>query len=311
MKTQVKKYLSGLMLSMMLVLTLSLVAQDNPPPQDNGAPPVDAPQANAPVTLQTFYDQLAPYGQWVNYPNYGYVFIPSVAPGFTPYSTNGHWVYNDAYGWTWASDYAWGWATFHYGRWNYDAAYGWFWIPDLNWGPAWVAWRNCQGYYGWAPLPFGVSINVGFGGGYNIAAEHWCFVPQEHLCELNLGAFFIPREHNYAFIQHSTIIDRMDYDNGHRFGYFKGPDRVEVEGYTHHPIQVVSVDRYRYAPARTVVVEHRDAQQRVVVEQRHDAPVRQDNHVVAAPRVEQRSTPTHYVEARNVPQRGGDVHHGR
>jgi len=302
MQTTLRKYLSGAMVCFMLTLSVSLLAQDNPPPQDNGAPPpTDAPQANAPVTLQNFYDQLAPYGQWVNYPNYGYVFIPSVAPGFTPYSTNGHWVYNDAYGWTWASDYAWGWAAFHYGRWNYDASYGWFWIPDLNWGPGWVAWRNCQGYYGWAPLPYGVNINVGFGGGYNIAAEHWCFVPQAHLCELNLGAFFIPREHNYAFIQHSTIIDRMDYDNGRRFGYFKGPDRVEVEGYTHRPVEIVSVDRYRYAPARTVVVEHRGAPERVV-EQRHDAPVvRQDNHVVAE---RTNHAPTHFVEARNVPQRG-------
>lgn len=91
-----------------------------------------------PITLQTFYDQLAPYGQWINYPNYGYVFIPSAGPGFVPYSTSGHWVYTEQYGWTWASDYAWGWATFHYGRWNYDMNYGWFWVPDLQWGPAWV-----------------------------------------------------------------------------------------------------------------------------------------------------------------------------
>jgi len=322
MKTQLRKYLSASMLSLMLVMAVLVKAQDNPPPpdqqpQDNGVPVTSDQQA--PVTMQTFYDQLAPYGQWVNWPNYGYVFIPSVAPGFAPYSTSGHWVYDDSYGWTWASDYPWGWATFHYGRWNYDASYGWFWIPDLNWGPAWVAWRSCDGYYGWAPLPWGVSINVGFGGNYNIAAEHWCFVPREHICEVNLGGFFIPRVHNYAFIQHSYIIDRMDYDNGRHFGYYKGPDRIEVEGYTHHPVAVVAADRYRYAPVRNTVAAHRDEQI-----QRHDDPhynqqneQRHDNNRDG--RNEQRHddnhgnqrqyTPSHYVEARNVPQRGG--HYGR
>jgi hypothetical protein len=207
---------------------------------------VYAGPANTGISLQTFYDQLAPYGQWVDYPNYGYVFIPSVAPGFMPYSTAGHWVYNEQYGWTWASDYPWGWATFHYGRWNYDANYGWFWIPDLNWGPAWVAWRSCEGYYGWAPLPWGCNINTGFDGDCGVAAEHWCFVPQEHICELNLGAYFVPRVHYWAFLQHSTIINRMDYDNHGRFGYFRGPDRTEVERYVNHPVNIVAVDQYRH-----------------------------------------------------------------
>jgi hypothetical protein len=74
---------------------------------------------NAGVSFQMFYDQLSPYGQWVNDPNYGYVWIPDVGPNFQPYATNGYWTMTD-YGNTWVSDYEWGWAPFHYGRWLYD-----------------------------------------------------------------------------------------------------------------------------------------------------------------------------------------------
>ena len=41
------------------------------------------------VSFQIFYDQLSPYGQWVDYPNYGYVWIPDAGSGFVPYSTGG------------------------------------------------------------------------------------------------------------------------------------------------------------------------------------------------------------------------------
>jgi len=316
MKT-LKKYL------VLAVLFFSIVSAQNVKAQ--------GPAPDGGITLQTFYDQLAPYGQWVNYPNLGYVFIPSVAPGFTPYSTAGHWTYSDQYGWTWASDYPWGWAAFHYGRWNFDANYGWFWIPDLNWGPAWVAWRNCEGYYGWAPMPWGCNINVGFDGDCGIPAERWCFVPQEHLCEFNLGAFFVPRVHYRAFLDHSTIINRMDYDNGHHFGYFRGPDRVEVERYTHHPVTVVTVNAYRRPDNYNANYERHDDHvvNNVVVRQDEHANMqaqRQDNHANEqvqrqdnrAPSqmqnnhgnmgggqvAHQNAAPQRAVEINNVPQRG-------
>ena len=72
---------------------------------------VSAQQSN--VSFQVFYDQLSPFGEWVNYSNYGYVWIPDAGPDFEPYSTDGHWIFTE-YGWTWMSDYSWGWAPFHY-----------------------------------------------------------------------------------------------------------------------------------------------------------------------------------------------------
>src|SRR4249919_1888544 len=76
------------------------------------------------VSFQLFYDNLSPHGQWANHPDYGYVWIPKVHKGFSPYSSDGHWVFTDD-GWTWVSDFSWGWAPFHYGRWDYDPYYGW------------------------------------------------------------------------------------------------------------------------------------------------------------------------------------------
>src|SRR5579864_406878 len=90
------------------------------------------------VSYQTFYDQLSPYGSWINYPGYGYVWVPNnVDPSFSPYLTNGHWVYTDM-GWAWVSDFDWGWGPFHYGRWLDDPYYGWLWVPGYDWAPAWV-----------------------------------------------------------------------------------------------------------------------------------------------------------------------------
>ena len=88
-----------------------------------------------PVSFQIFYDQLGSYGQWVDYPDYGYIWIPYVRETFAPYSTNGYWVLTE-YGWSWMSDYNWGWAVFHYGRWGFNNALGWFWVPGYEWGPS-------------------------------------------------------------------------------------------------------------------------------------------------------------------------------
>src|SRR5579872_2213465 len=132
------------------------------PPQQQ-----EVPDENAQVSYQEFYDQLSPYGHWVQHPQYGYVWIPEAGPDFVPYSSGGYWVWTDAYGWTWTSDYQWGWAPFHYGRWDFADEYGWYWVPDYTWGPAWVAWRQCPGYYGWCPLRPGISIEFAIGGRYD------------------------------------------------------------------------------------------------------------------------------------------------
>ena len=130
----------------------------SPPEDQSAAPPTE-------VTINYFYDTLAPYGYWVNVEGYGRCWRPSVVvynPGWQPYCDHGHWVYTDC-GWYWCSDYSWGWAPFHYGRWFQHPHWGWCWTPDTAWGPSWVTWRYSSGYCGWAPLPPFATYQAGRG----------------------------------------------------------------------------------------------------------------------------------------------------
>src|ERR1019366_1417506 len=107
-----------------------------------------------PASIASFQTQLAPYGTWMDVPGYGLCWRPSVAatdPYWRPYCDQGHWLYT-ADGWFWQSDYPWGDIAFHYGRWFRDSL-GWLWVPGYDWAPAWVCWRQADGYCGWAPLP--------------------------------------------------------------------------------------------------------------------------------------------------------------
>ena len=149
----------------------------NPPP----AQP-DQYEDTDPSALTDFHAALDPYGNWVDDPTYGTVWVPeasAVGPDFTPYVSAGHWSYDDDY--TWVSDYGWGWAPFHYGRWVWAAGPGWEWVPGRAYAGAWVSWRYGWGdwpYVGWAPL----GPTWGWRGG----------------CAVGLG--FVPRA-PYAFVR--------------------------------------------------------------------------------------------------------------
>ena len=179
-----------------------------------GPPPTDA------VSYQTFYDALSPYGIWVDDPDYGYAWVPDAGPDFQPYRTNGHWVYTD-YGWTWVSDYIWGWAPFHYGRWRYSDGYGWLWVPGYTWGPAWVAWRQSAGYYGWAPLGpppvrSGVHISIGFSFSFGDAPavpDRWCFVPAAYVASPRIATYYVPPAQTTVVYNNTTVIHNTYVNN--------------------------------------------------------------------------------------------------
>ena len=174
------------------------------------------------VSFQVFYDELSPYGRWVEYPGHGYVWMPSGYRGFRPYETDGHWVFTD-YGWMWVSDYPWGWATVHYGRWDYDNVYGWYWVPDEEWGPAWVSWRRSPGYYGWAPLRPGISISIAFGSTYQEQDDRWVFVRDRDITQRDLSRRYINRSRNIAIIRSSTVIVNTRKDDRRNATYVAGP----------------------------------------------------------------------------------------
>jgi hypothetical protein len=205
-------------------------------------------QEDEQVSYQTFYDELEPYGSWIDYPDYGYVWHPDAGPGFRPYSTNGHWVWNDSYEWMWVSDYSWGWAPFHYGRWFYDDYYGWLWVPGYDWSPAWVCWRSGGDYYGWAPLgpQFSIGVNLSFGS-YSPPANYWCFVNRQYIASPRVYDYCYGVQRNAVFINHTTIINNYRRE---RNVFMTGPGRREVERYTRQPIRSVAV-RDVARPGRT------------------------------------------------------------
>jgi Family of unknown function (DUF6600) len=201
-----------------------------------------APQkasAQVSVSFQLFYDDLSPYGYWVDNSDYGYVWVPNVSAGFTPYGTNGHWVFTNA-GWTWFSDYSWGWAPFHYGRWYTDPYYGPMWVPGNEWGPGWVTWRSSAGYYGWAPIGPGVSIELAYSNGYNVPYNQWTFVGERNFGSTNMSNYYVDRSTNTTIINNSTVINNMSGGAGGA-NYNAGPARTDVEkrsGSTFAPVTI-------------------------------------------------------------------------
>ncbi|WP_227687161.1 DUF6600 domain-containing protein [Spirosoma arboris] len=203
-------------------------------------------QPGVSVPVESFYNELAPYGQWIQYPGYGNVWVPNAGPDFQPYASAGHWVVTE-YGNTWVSDYAWGWAPFHYGRWIFDQAYGgWIWIPGSDWGPAWVSWRSGGGYYGWAPLAPGWDINVNV----NIPAPYWIFVPQIYITSPNLYSYYVPRPQIVNIYQRTTIFNNVYRSNNRAYVY--GPPRGDIERITRRSVPVYRIDPMD-RPGRSVV----------------------------------------------------------
>jgi hypothetical protein len=190
-----------------------------------------APQrasAQVSISFQVFYDNLTPYGNWVDNSDYGYVWVPRVARGFYPYGTNGHWVFTRE-GWTWVSSYSWGWAPFHYGRWFYDSWYGWVWVPDNEWGPGWVSWRRSEGYYGWAPIGSGISVDIAYSNSYTLPCDRWRLVRDRDFGRTNINNYYVSTTNYTTIINKSVVINNIQVDNSRHVRYNAGPDRTEVE----------------------------------------------------------------------------------
>ncbi len=176
---------------------------DAAPPDDPGAAEqeqVAAPSGDGqvadtdPGAATYFRPTLASYGQWVNDPTYGTVWVPDsavVGADFAPYVTSGHWALSASGNWMWVSDYPFGWAVFHYGRWVWIDNVGWAWIAGRRYADAWVVWRvpdDGYAYVGWAPMPptwgwyDGVAVSFWFGvpAAYVFCPSYYAFSPHVH-----------------------------------------------------------------------------------------------------------------------------------
>jgi hypothetical protein len=125
-------------------------------------------------------EDLDVYGHWVNVPEFGRVWSPTVGGGWSPYRA-GRWLWEPYWGWTWVSHEPWGWAPYHYGRWF---LYGksWMWWPGPvdgagnyrpEWAPAYVSFFGFGGHrgvslgfgsVGWLPLGPGDLFYPWYGG---------------------------------------------------------------------------------------------------------------------------------------------------
>lgn len=206
-------------------------------------------QPNVSVTFQTFYNDLQPYGQWIDNAQYGYCWVPNVDRGFRPYYSNGYWVMTE-YGNTWVSNYSWGWAPFHYGNWTYDDYYGWIWVPGTTWGPAWVSWRNGGGHYGWAPIAPGISITVATSPRYYCSNDWWIFVPQRNIYSRTLNHYWRGARYNTTYINQTTIINNTYINNNQR--YACGPRSAEIHRATGQQVRTYGV-RTGMKPGRSQV----------------------------------------------------------
>jgi hypothetical protein len=194
------------------------------------------------VSFQTFYDELSPYGQWIKDPDYGFVWIPDVQDDFRPYYSNGRWAMTQ-YGNTWVSNYDWGWAPFHYGRWSFHPMGRWIWIPGYEWAPAWVSWRQGGGYYGWAPLGPGISININVGYANRIPMDWWVFTPYNYIYgNWQRNAYWGPRYNN---IYSKTVIINNNYYYGNRYYVAAGPRRNDIQRYTKQRVTVYNIQDAR------------------------------------------------------------------
>ena len=204
-------------------------------------------QARADVSVNFFYDNLDPYGEWVQTPDYGYCWHPTgVDENWAPY-TDGYWAYTDD-GWTWVSYEDYGGIVYHYGRWAHMHDEGWVWVPGETWAPAWVSWRSNDDYVGWAPLPPEAHWRGGFGFGrgvdasFDIGPGFYSFVGVRDFGAPALGPVILNREQNVTIINNTTNITNITTINNSNV-YVGGPSYAKVAARSARPIPTLKIVR--------------------------------------------------------------------
>ena len=168
----------------------------------------------ADISINIFFDKLAPQGVWVSHPQYNYVFCPRVAADWRPY-TRGHWVYLRHYGWYFASDEPFAWAVYHYGRWFADQRLGWCWVPGTVFAGAWVSWRRGADYVGWSPLP---PVHKGYAVAADVPSAEpprsdWVFVPAPRFLEPDLSVSIVIGERQPEIFQRTQYAGPVTVEN--------------------------------------------------------------------------------------------------
>jgi hypothetical protein len=169
----------------------------------------DLPPGEAAPDLGLFDRTLAPYGRWVHDARWGRLWTPHDLR-YRPYD-RGYWQLT-SWGMTWVAEEPFGWIVTHYGRWFWSGR--WYWRPDNVWGPAWVMWREADGYLGWAPMP---PLRV------VIAESHWRFVPSYDVLRVDLRGAHV-RDGWSVYRRSRPVVRYVRTPRGEL--YVAGPDLV-------------------------------------------------------------------------------------
>ena len=237
-----------------------------------------------PPSVTYFYQDLLPYGAWIQLPEAGWCWQPRAVVldrTWRPYCHGGHWLWTNA-GWYWQSDYSWGWAPFHYGRWLLHERCGWLWTPDTVWGPAWVTWRVGEDCCGWAPLPphaeFDLSSGFRFNGvrvtasfDFGLRPEFFTFIAladfhQHDLSRRRYTPADAERSYRQATIVNNYVVNHAVVNRGVAI------DRVTAA--THRPVQTVAIRDLPGGAPRPANLRSSDQGAPTVYRPRLEAPAR-------------------------------------
>ena len=181
-----------------------------------------------PQDLRVYGNTFDRNGRWQYDTSYGYVWYPSVVPGWRPYY-HGYWEPIRHYGWTWIGADVWSWPTHHYGRWGHSGG-GWYWIPGRTFGAAWVSWGAADGYVSWCPLGFDNRPVFAWSLGPGYPSRGWVVVPRTHfgirgsfVNRYAVSPHHIPR--HTAFVTQAVPPVAVPRDAGHRASVSAGDFR--------------------------------------------------------------------------------------
>ncbi|MGE5278159.1 MAG: DUF6600 domain-containing protein [Acidobacteriota bacterium] len=230
--------------------------------------------ASVSVGFSFFYDEMAPYGQWVTVADYGEVWCPRhVAVGWQPY-LNGRWIYTE-YGWTWVSFDPWGGDPYHYGTWVFTGDWGWAWIPGTTWAPAWVTWCDYGDYIGWAPVPPSFSIGlVGYSGPAIVdPPRSYVFVPTRSFVGADVRTVRLDPAQNATLVSRGRRITSFAVSD--RVVRTGGPQVSRIQKVTGTRVQPVSLSAAKTRPAPIAATATRTRALSVVAPARERAAMRQ------------------------------------
>jgi hypothetical protein len=248
------------------------------------------------ASVDVFYDQLSPYGMWVDDPVVGQAFLPEEA-NYVPY-TNGHWEMTDV-GFVWVSSEPFAWATSHYGRWFYSDDYGrWMWVPDTTWGPNWVDWYEADGNFGWAPLAPQVVIESGY------QTPYWAyrFAPSDRILSADVSRYYVPRDRVQTIRREARPITYRQQGHNHEVIVGPSPQALQAHRIQARP-QKVDLKRVGRMNASDLRAAEQRAETRKPELQRQNAQ-RVEQHAQIKRAVETRASkaPANRQLNRNEPQ---------